>query len=54
MIIRLKAGESLFKRVFYEESGDLLICESVKERHRPRAIRLKDIESLSKVVGIRF
>lgn len=53
-IIRLVSGETLFKRVFYEEKGDSLICESVRAGNRPRVIDLDKIEWVHKVIGVRF
>jgi SOS-response transcriptional repressor LexA len=54
-IIKLKSGETLFKRVFWDEDDHgLLNCQSIKPTLRPRNIREDKIGELFKVVGVKF
>jgi SOS-response transcriptional repressor LexA len=54
-IIKLKSGETLFKRVFWDEDDrGLLNCQSIKPTLRPRNIRETKIDELHKVVGVKF
>lgn len=53
-VISLEDGEIMFKRIFHDDENNLLICESVKEGHRPRNVKLDDVKWAHKVIGVRF